>query len=392
MKIIVACLVILMSGVSARADSIVYVIAKLQAEIGGINAQISAERAKASRLTAEMTRRANEGNAMKARHDALQRQFAIHVEAYNRSCAGRPVNYDGCPGWRARMIAERQQTEPVVVGLERQANGVRQQYTKLSNELVLTNAHIQKLTNYSSQIAARVQGLKSNLATQCAGFNGSAGIAEMNQKCGHLQFAGAQSDVPRCTTSECSKLNLPPPPPPPAPPAPVANAPKCEGTFCIKENPKNAGGPEVPPGQKQTTYSSTSAQAVAAAKAGAKSGCVFDGQAGCTPGQSLPFPQPGGAPRGSAGLSASVREAMNKTPQGQQLIKEEMALRSQYSGAEAKANEIKAKRDAETDSAKKGQLAMEFITADKLRSDLGQQLYTKEIAVETEAKKYVLDK
>lgn len=389
MKIIVASLVLLMSAVSAHADSIVYVIAKLQAEIGGINGQISAERGKANRLTAEMTRRANEINAMKARHDEMQRQFAIHVEAYNRSCAGRPVNYDGCAGWRARMIAERQQTEPVVVGLERQANGIRQQYTRLSNDLVLTQTRIQKLANYNSQIAARVQGLKSSLASQCAGLNASAGIAEMNQKCGHLQFAGAQSDIPRCTTNECSKLTLPPPPPPPAQ---VANTPNCEGTFCTKENPKNAGGPEVPPGQKQTTYSSASAQAVAAAKAGVKSGCVFDGQAGCTPGQSLTFPQPGSAPRGSAGLSASVKEAMNKTPQGQQLIKEEMALRSQYSGAEAKANEIKAKRDAETDSAKKGQLAVEFANADKLRSDLGQQLYTKEIAVETEAKKYVLDK
>ena len=83
---------------------------------------------------------------------------------------------------------------------------------------------------------------------------------------------------------------------------------------------------------------------------------------------------------------------MSKTPEGQKLFGEEAALRGQLASAESKVAEIKAKRDATTDDATRGQLAVDMANADQIKTNIGQQLYVKEIAVETEAKKFVLDK
>lgn len=191
------------------------------------------------------------------------------------------------------------------------------------------------------------------------------------------------------------------------PPAPVAvvNKPKCEGTFCIKDNPKNAGGAPIQPGQKQTKYDSAGAQLDAAAKAKEASekakeapekakeaiGCVFDGQAGCATGEALAYPHASGGGRGSASLSPAIRQAMARSPEGKQMFADETALRSEYASAEAKTAALKAKRDAASGPAR-GQLAVDYANADKLRTDIGQKLYVKEIAIEDKAKQYKLDK
>ena len=283
MKPIFGFLLVLFSACSALADSTVYVIAKAQSEIDGIDAQISTERAKSARARAVLAARAKDFNAIKTRHDTLQRQYAIDADAYNRNCAGRPVSYGSCPSWRAKVLAEQQQLTPLLADMERRANELSRQGQQLSNEQVFSDARVQKLTNYKSQLQVSVQNLKATIAQQCAGITASSSIADMNQQCGNLQFAGTQSDLPKCTTKECSKFKLP------APPPQAANTLKCEGTFCTKDNPKNAGGAVIPPGQKQTTYDSASAQAAAAAKEKENSGCVFDGRAGCKPADSLTF-------------------------------------------------------------------------------------------------------
>ena len=394
MQFILGLLLTLLFAGSALADSTVYVIARTQAEADGINTQIAAERAKAARARATLNTLSNQFNAIKARHDPLQRQYAIDAAAYNSNCAGRPVSTPGCPAWRARVASEQQQLTPLLHTMEVQAAGLQRQGQQLSNEAVLADARAQKLTNYRSQILANVQNLKASLAQQCAGITASSNITEMNQKCGTLQYAGTAP--PSCTTSQCSGFKLAAPPPEAAQPvantaaSTTANTPACEGTFCTKDNPKNAGGVPVAAGQPQTKYDSASAQADAAKKMGQDGGCVFDGQPGCAKGTSLSFPQGGG--RGSAGLSDAVRQAMSKTPEGQKLFGEEAALRGQLASAESKVAEIKAKRDATTDDATRGQLAVDMANADQIKTNIGQQLYVKEIAVETEAKKFVLDK
>jgi hypothetical protein len=320
-------------------------LAKLQSEIASINVQISNERAKASRSRVQLTMLGNEYNPIKARHDALQRKYASDAAAYNGNCAGRPVNYGNCPSWRARMLAEQRQLGSIIFSLERRAHELDRQGQQVSNELVLANARIQKLTNYRSQLEARVRTLKANL-------------------------------VPAV---------------PAASPAQTATTRPCEGTFCIQANPKNPDIGTAATSKKLTTYPSASAQAKAMGKDPEHAGCIFDGRGGCKSATSMSFPNGTGG-RGTASLSPAVKEAMSKTPEGQKLIKEEAALRVQLAKAEAAATEIKVKRDSETDPAKRGELGVEYAKADKIRSDIGQNLYVKEIQVESEAKKYVLDK
>jgi hypothetical protein len=345
MKIVIGLFFVLASFGSALAESAVDVVAKTQTEIDSVSRQILSEQTNSSRLTAQLTARSNEFNPLKARHDALQRQYANDAVAYNGNCAGRPVSYGNCPSWRARVLAEQQQLASALANMERRGHELTRQAQQLSNEMVLSNARIQKLTNYKSQLEANVRNLKANLVQT----------------------------------------------PPAVPPAQTANTQKCEGTFCTPGNPKNSGIDTTAPSKTQTTYPSASAQGNAMGKNPANAGCIFDGRGGCAPGSSMTFPQTG-AGRGTVSLSPAVKEAMSKTPEGQKLFGEEAALRAQFASADAKAAEIKTKRDSTTDPTIRGQLGVEYTNADKIKGDIGQNLFVKEIAVETEAKKYVLDK
>jgi hypothetical protein len=386
-KPIFGMLLVALAAGPALADSTVYVIAKTQSEASGLDAKIAAERHKAARSRADYAPLAKEFNAIKVRHDAIRKKYAAEAAAYNRSCAGRPVDTPGCPSWRARVAAQQRQLTPLLKDMERRAATLQRRGQQLLKDATAADTRAQKLANYKSQLLASARNLKTALAKQCAGITASSSVAEMNQKCGHLPFTGAKTALPKCTTNQCKQFKLAAPAPTPVP---VANTKKCEGAFCTKDNPKNAGGATIPSGQAKTKYDSASAQLDAAAKAKQAAGCVFDGQAGCTPGTSLKFPT-SGAGRGSASLSPAVKEAMSKSPAGQKLLGEETALRGQYAGAEAKLAAIKAKRDAATGPAR-GQLAIDYVNADKIKTDIGQQLYVKEIAIETEAKKLVAGK
>jgi hypothetical protein len=339
-------ILVLSSFGSALAQSAVSDgIANTQTEIDGLNRQISDERAKSSRLNIQLSALGGEFNPLKARHDALQQQYAVDAAAYNGNCAGRPVSYGNCPSWRAKMLAEQQQLGLAVANMEQRAQELARQGQQLSNELVLGNARVQKLTNYKSQLEAKLQQQKASL----------------------VQTA------------------------PVAPSTQTENTQKCEGTFCIPGNPKNPGIDTTAPPKTQTTYPSASAQGNAMGKDPANAGCIFDGRGGCAPGSPMSFTQTG-AGRGTASLSPAVKEAMSKTPEGQKLLGEETALRAQFANAAAKADEIKAKRDSATDPAIRGQLGVDYANADKIKGDIGQTLFVKEIAVETAAKKFVLDK
>ncbi len=162
MKITIGMLLALIFVGSAVAQSGVDSIAKTQAEIDGVSRQISNEQTKVSHLQAQLTARSNEFDAIKARHDALQRQYTADSSTYNSNCAGRPASYGNCSSWRAKVLTEQQQLAPVIANMERRANELNRQGQQLSNELVLSNARVQKLINYKSQLEANVRNLKAN--------------------------------------------------------------------------------------------------------------------------------------------------------------------------------------------------------------------------------------
>lgn len=139
-----------------------------------------------------------------------------------------------------------------------------------------------------------------------------------------------------------------------------------------------------------TTYKTASAQLAAMARSPGSAGCIFDGRANCVSGQPIPFPQ-ASRQRGTASLSAALKEAMKKTPDGQKLMEEEAQLRTQFADADAKASALKEKMDAATDSTTRSKLAVDSANAANAKSAIAQKLYVAEIAVETKAKTFVLD-
>lgn len=139
-----------------------------------------------------------------------------------------------------------------------------------------------------------------------------------------------------------------------------------------------------------TTYKTASAQAKAMAKSPRRAGCIFDGRTNCESGQPISFPQASRL-RGTASLSAALKEAMSKTPDGRKLMEEEALLRNQFADADGKASALKAKMDAATDSATRSKLAVDSANAANAKSAIAQKLYVAEIAVETKAKTFVLD-
>jgi chromosome segregation ATPase len=341
MKLAIGLLFVLASAGSALAQSAAGDIAKTQSEIADDNRQISDAQAQATQINGQLAAKQQEFDSIKARHDALQQQYATDAANYNASCAGQPTDYNNCGGQQAQMLSEQQTIGAQVADLEQQAAALQSQAQELVSELTLANARVQKLTNDKSQLEASLQAMQAAPAKHVA-------------------------------TSE-----------------PVAN--KCEGTFCKAGNPKNPDiGPTTKP-QKQTKYSSASAQADAMKKAPGDAGCVFEGRGGCASGTPMTFPN-SGAGRGTASLSPAVREAMSKSPEDKKLMGEEAALRTQLADANAKADALKAKRDAVADGPARQKLAVEYANADQVRGQIGQKLSVKEIAVETAAKKYVLDK
>lgn len=318
-------------------------IAKTKSEIADDNRQISEEQAHVAQINAQLTSHQQDFYALKAKHDALQQQYATDAANYNAACAGQPTENNNCGARQSQMLSEQQDIGSQVTGMEQQAATMQSQAQELVNEATLANARIQKLTNDKSQLETALKTLEANAAPAK-----------------HVTTV-ASNTTPR----------------------------KCEGTLCTTSNPKN---PDIGPAAShtQTTYSSASAQANAMKKSPEDAGCVFEGRGGCAQGSAMAFPKGDGG-RGTASLSPAVREAMSKSPEGQKLMKDESTLRTQLASADATADALKTKRDAAT-GAERQKLAIDYANADQVRGQIGQKLYVKEIAVETAAKKYVLDK
>src|SRR5262249_37917131 len=74
-----------------------------------VSAQLSAEQANASNLQNQLNQLGSEHQGIKQRHDSLQQKFQADADAYNASCAGRPVNTGNCQSWRDQVLAEKDQ-------------------------------------------------------------------------------------------------------------------------------------------------------------------------------------------------------------------------------------------------------------------------------------------
>jgi phage shock protein A len=180
----------------------VYVIAKQKAEVEGVDKQIDDTKTNVSQLQTQGKQLSDQFDALKTQHDTMQQQFNQKVSDFNAECAGKPVS-SGCQSEKDSLSSEDAQLEPVLQQMEQQAVQLNNQMQNLSNDLVLAQFKVQKLTNYKSQVEAAVAKLESQLVSRCAGVTASSSLEEMKHKCGNIQFDGARADLPACTTDAC---------------------------------------------------------------------------------------------------------------------------------------------------------------------------------------------
>jgi hypothetical protein len=198
-----ACLVIACLGAfapqPAEADSLVYAIAKVQAEDEGVKDKIKDARDKVSKAKADGSALVQEYQQMKASFDAQEARYHSAVNTFNGNCAGKPMSTPGCDSLNRAANAEQAAAEQLM----HQATQVAEKVQAASNDIVLANAQVQKFVNYESQLQAAITRMKAKLAGQCSNVSAYSSLEEMKLKCGNVQFDGAPSDLPACTTERC---------------------------------------------------------------------------------------------------------------------------------------------------------------------------------------------
>lgn len=208
MKYIFAAVFFLTTIVPVHADdSLVYAIAKQEAEIVGVNQEIDQTKSSVSQLQAQKQRHAEEFNDIGTKYDALRQQFTQHAESYNSACAGRPANTGNCQSQRAAVQSEHDRLEPPLLQMEQRGTELSAAMREDSNNITLAQFKVQKLTNYKSQLEAAVARLKANLAGHCTGITATSSLEEMKNKCGNVQFDGTSTDLMSCTTDKCRQYD-----------------------------------------------------------------------------------------------------------------------------------------------------------------------------------------
>ena len=220
LALIATALLGLITPYPALARSAVYAVAKVQAEVSGIDDEIAAERNKGKdrlrRVQAIPTEMQNKLQAEMAKFKSTQDKrwepSQRLIDQYNSACGGRqmPVaEVAKCDSWAANI---KSQVTPIAEDIRQKmgkkqedvAKQLDQEYERemreISNENVLSEFRIKKLTNYKSGLLGSLDKMERYLAVQCPGMSN---MEEMKLKCGNVQFDGANVALPECTTEKC---------------------------------------------------------------------------------------------------------------------------------------------------------------------------------------------
>lgn len=211
----------------ALSQSAVYAVAKIKAEVSGIDDEIGAEEKKIKEqqgtgqaLTAEMGKQFEAEMAKyKQEKDKQWLPYQAIIEKYNSSCGGQLMPEAAVAQCNAEAERIKSEVSPVAEGFGRdvgaKAKEVEARLTReyagrvreLSNATVLSQARIKKLTNYKSDLWQNLTKLEAFLKVQCPDIYN---LEEMKLKCGNVQFDGANAHLPECTTDRCREYDAMP--------------------------------------------------------------------------------------------------------------------------------------------------------------------------------------
>jgi len=124
------------------------------AQTQDVSAQLAAEQSNEANLQQQLNQLGMQFNQIKQEHDSLQQKYSADANAYNSNCAGRPINWENCPSWRAQMLGEQQQLGAQVASQEQQSRDIGAQAADLNTKLA---ASIQRIGDLQRQQTAFVQ-------------------------------------------------------------------------------------------------------------------------------------------------------------------------------------------------------------------------------------------
>lgn len=188
---------------SAVADTLVYAIAKVQAEDEGIKEKIKDAQDKASKAKVERDALVQDYQKIKSDFDAVEARYHDAVETFNQNCAGKPMSTPGCASLNNAANTEEAAARPRAEQLQQQGAQLATKVQGALSRAVLADTEVKKLINYESQLQAAIARMKVKLASQCTGVSAYSSLEDMKSKCGNVQFDGAPSDLPPCTTDRC---------------------------------------------------------------------------------------------------------------------------------------------------------------------------------------------
>ena len=149
----------------AVAESVAQAVDELrgiQNDEAGIDKELPSLRTKLSELGSIQRGREQEHEQIKTQHDAIQRDWDQRRDAFNGACSGRMLygaEYNSCRSRQASLEGYKRQIEPRLAEMENRAKELERQFQETRNDITLTNARIQKLSNYRSQLDVRIRFL-----------------------------------------------------------------------------------------------------------------------------------------------------------------------------------------------------------------------------------------
>ena len=201
MKLTTLALTLLLTLPVFAADSVVFLIERTQTELGeGIKiieqTQHDVDKAKEQLKPLERIFDKN-----KTQHDAIRKQLEDDITLYNQTCEGRPVSYNHCGTRQNAMRLEKTRKEKDLAAMEQLAHKLNPTIIALNSRITLGEFAIRKQTSNDRDLQATIDTLKANLSKTCSYTSPEA----MKHNCGNIQFDGAPSALPPCTTPACLK-------------------------------------------------------------------------------------------------------------------------------------------------------------------------------------------
>lgn len=190
---------------SAGSVPLVYQIEKSEAEDVGVKEEIHNAQMMESETKANLDKLNGEKTKLKQKYDELYHTYRSTVDNFNGQCKGRPEETPGCASLKSAALERKSTDESKLREMAEENGRLANRLQAASTDGVMAHTRVQKLINYEAQLQAAIARMKSQIAHLCKKAYSTR--EEMKARCGNVQFDGASSELPQCTTDLCRQYD-----------------------------------------------------------------------------------------------------------------------------------------------------------------------------------------